>query len=97
RPGKWTDGEYLVLQCESGRRSFGERQTEDATTGAAQSGTDPNRSGSRLADGRSRCSQRQSSPHSVAGRDSTDGQRAVDCRVVFALTVAALCQPQLPN
>src|SRR5438874_60764 len=77
--------------------ALGEKQTEDATTGAAQSGTDPNRSGSRLADGRSRCSQRQSSPHSVAGRDSTNGQRAVDRRVVFAVTVAALCQPQLPN
>src|SRR5213596_2366950 len=61
-----------------------------ATTGATQSGTNPNRTGSRLADGRSRRAQRQSSAHSFPGRDSTDGQRAVDRRVVFAVTLAAL-------
>src|SRR5207248_9327861 len=92
RAGKWTDGQYFVLQREGRRRTFGERQTEDSTTGAAQSRVDANRSGSRLADGRSRRAQRQSSPYSVAARDPTDGQRAVDRRVVFAVTVAALCE-----
>ena len=83
------DGEHFLLQRESRRRNFGERQTEDATTGAAQSRADPDRPGARLADGRSRCSQRQSRPHSLTGRNSTDGQRAVDRRVVFPVTVAA--------
>src|SRR5207249_4418516 len=78
-----------LFRSEGRRRDFGQRQTEDASTRFAQSRTNADRSSARLVDGRSRRSQRQSWPHSFARRNSTDGQRATDRRVVLPLIVAA--------
>src|SRR4029077_1617475 len=58
---------------------------EVSTTRPAQHGTHPNRTGARVANGRSRRACRQSLAHPVARRDATDCQRAVDRRTVFSL------------
>ncbi len=54
------------------------------------SGFDPDRAGPRLADGQPRIVERPGGAHPVAGGDCADRQRAVDRRIVLALTTIDL-------